>query len=118
MQRWKYKRYRCRGRERNSRKDNHANKKMSEEKVEVKEKSKSAMAIASLPLGIISIIFNLFWFISLPTGILAIIFGAKTTRKLGSKMGKAGLITGIVGVSICAFIYISIIMITILGIYY
>ena len=74
---------------------------MSEEKVEVKEKSKSAMAIASLPLGI-----------------LAIIFGAKTTRKLGSKMGKAGLITGIVGVSICAFIYISIIMITILGIYY
>ena len=91
---------------------------MSEEKIEVKEKNKSAMAIASLPLGIISIIFNLFWFISLPTGISAIIFGTNTTRKLGSKIGKAGLVTGIVGVSICAFIYMSIIMITILGLYY
>ena len=62
----------------------------------VNEKNKSAMAIASLPLGIISIVTNLFWYMSIPTGILAIIFGAKTTRKLGSKLGKAGLITGII----------------------
>lgn len=80
---------------------------MSEEKVEVKEKSKSAMAIASLPLGIISIILNLFWYISLPTGILAIIFGTKTIKRFGSKIGKAGLVTGIVGVSLCVFAYIS-----------
>lgn len=91
---------------------------MTEEKVEVKEKNKSAMAIASLPLGIISIITALFWYLSLPTGILAIIFGAKTTRKLGSKIGKAGLITGIVGVAICAFIYISMILITLIGVFY
>lgn len=88
---------------------------MSEEKVEVKDKNKSAMAIASLPLGIISIITNLFWYLSLPTGILAIIFGAKTTRNLGSKLGKAGLITGIIGVAMCAFVYISIIFITIVA---
>lgn len=91
---------------------------MGEEKVEVKDKNKSAMAIASLPLGIISIITNLFWYLSLPTGILAIIFGAKTTRRLGSKIGKSGLITGIIGVAMCVFIYISIILITLIGLYY
>lgn len=80
---------------------------MSEENIEVKDKNKSAMAIASLPLGIISIILNLFWYISLPTGILAIIFGTKTIRKFGSKIGKAGLVTGIIGVSLCVFAYIS-----------
>lgn len=84
---------------------------MSEENLN--EKSKSAMAIASLPLGIISIVTAFFWYISLPTGILAIVFGAKTTKKLGSKMGKAGLITGIVGVSLFAFIYLSIILMVI-----
>ena len=77
---------------------------------EIKEKNNSAMAIASLPLGIISIIFSVFWYISIPTGIIAIIFGAKTTRKFGSKMGKSGLTTGIVGISLCAFFYITIIL--------
>lgn len=80
---------------------------MNEDKVEVKDRKKSAMAIASLPLGIISIVFNLFWYISIPTGIIAIIFGTKTIKKVGSKLGKAGLITGIVGVSLCVFVYIS-----------
>ena len=78
---------------------------MNEENIEVK--NKSAMAVASLTLGIISIILNLFWYISLPTGILAIIFGTKTIKRFGSKIGKAGLVTGIVGVSLCVFAYIS-----------
>ena len=83
----------------------------------VNEKNKSAMAIASLPLGIISIVTNLFWYMSIPTGILAIIFGAKTTRKLGSKLGKAGLITGIIGVTLCTFVYVSIFALIILNSY-
>ena len=83
----------------------------------VNEKNKSAMAIASLPLGIISIVTNLFWYMSIPTGILAIIFGAKTTRKLGSKLGKAGLITGIIGVALCTFLYVSIFALIILNSY-
>ena len=87
-------------------------------KEEILEKSKSSMAVASLTLGIISIVFFTFWFISLPTGILAIIFGVKTIKKLGSKIGKAGLITGIIGVAMCVFIYISIILITLIGLYY
>lgn len=88
---------------------------MNEENIKVEEKKKSAMAIASLPLGIISILTNLFWYICLPTGILAIIFGVKTVKRLGSKLGKAGLITGIVGVSLCVFIYISVLLIMIAG---
>lgn len=78
------------------------------------EKNKLGMPIASLVLGILSVIFSWFWYIALPTGILAIIFGAKTIKKYGSKMGKAGLITGIVGLALFAFSYISIILILLL----
>lgn len=70
------------------------------------ERRKSAMGISSLVLGIISIITALFYYISIPTGILAIVFGVKSIHKVGSRLGKAGLVTGIVGLSICAFIYL------------
>ena len=79
--------------------------------MEENNKNKSAMGIAGFVLGIISILSALFWYITLPTGVLAIIFGAKSSKKIGSKLGKAGMILGIVGVSIFAFIYISLIMI-------
>ncbi len=78
-------------------------------------KNKSAMPIASLVLGIISIVTNLFWYITLPTGILAIIFGVKSIKRTGSKMGKAGLTTGIIGLAVFAFVYISMIILIILG---
>lgn len=73
-------------------------------------KNNSAMPTASLILGIISIIFVLFWYITLPAGILSIIFGKKSINRLGSKLGKAGLITGIVGLSLFGFIYIGMII--------
>ena len=78
-------------------------------------KNKSGMAISSLVLGIISIVINLFWYITLPTGILAIVFGVKSIKRTGSKLGKAGLITGIIGLSLFAFVYISLIIITVLS---
>ncbi len=78
-------------------------------------KNKSAMAVSSLVLGIISIVMNLFWYITLPTGILAIVFGVKSVRRTGSKLGKAGLITGIVGLSLFVFVYVSLIIITVLS---
>ena len=71
----------------------------------MEENKKHAMHIVSLVLGIISIITNWFWYMSIPTGILAIIFGVKTAKNFGSKIGKAGLITGIVGLSLCIFAY-------------
>ena len=73
-------------------------------------RKKTAAGDSSLVLGIISILSGLFYYISLPTGILAIILGAVSTKKTGSKLGKSGLITGIVGVSICAFLYISMVI--------
>lgn len=88
--------------------------------MEENKKMKSGMPAASLTLGIISIVTALFWYITLPTGILAIVFGAKSAKKLGSKLGKAGLITGIIGLAIFAFIYISFSMLIIISnkIYY
>ena len=78
---------------------------------------KSGKPVASLVLGIISIVTNLFWYITLPTGILAIIFGAISARKTGSKIGKAGLITGIIGLTLFAFVYISLIILIVISNY-
>lgn len=78
-------------------------------------KNKNVMHIVSLVLGIISIVTALFWYITLPTGILAIIFGVKSARKTGSKIGKAGMITGIIGLALFAFIYISLILMLIVS---
>ncbi len=83
--------------------------------MEDNKKKSSAMSISSLVLGIISIVTALFWYITLPTGILAIVFGAKTGNKVEGKTGKAGLVTGIIGLSIFAFCYIGMIIILILA---
>lgn len=81
----------------------------------MEEKNKNVMHICSLVLGIISIIFALFWYIALPAGILSIVFGVKSSKKTGSKIGKAGMITGIIGLSLSVFMYISMILIIVLG---
>ena len=83
--------------------------------MEENKTNNSGMHIASLVLGIISIITALFWYITLPTGVLAIVFGVKSAKRTGSKLGKAGMITGIIGLSLFAFIYISLIFILILS---
>ena len=79
------------------------------------ERNKSAMHIAALVLGIISVLTTIFWYICWPTGILAIIFGVKSAKKLGSKMGKAGMVLGIVGLSLSAFAYIGMIVLIVLS---
>ena len=66
----------------------------------------SGMPAASLTLGIISILTIIFWYMSLITGILAIVFGVKSIHKINSKLGKAGTVLGIIGVSLCCFIYL------------
>ena len=80
----------------------------------MEEKKKSGMPVAALVLGIISIVTHWFWYMVLPTGILAIVFGAKAAKKLGSKMGKTGLILGIIGLSLFVFVYVSLIIILVL----
>ena len=69
--------------------------------------------IVSLVLGIISVVTTFFWYISLPTGITAIVLGITSYKKQSKKLGLAGMITGIVGVSICLLIYITLIIILI-----
>lgn len=81
------------------------------------DKKHSAKPVGALVLGILSVLFTLFWYISLPCGILSIIFGSKASRKLGSKLGKAGLILGIIGLALFTFIYVSMALILILSRY-
>ena len=81
----------------------------------MEENNKSGMPVASLVLGIISIVTGLFWYMAWPTSILAIVFGAKSAKKIGSKIGKAGLITGIVGLSLSIFMYVSLTLILVLA---
>ena len=80
----------------------------------MKDNNKPISHIISLVLGIISVITTLFWYISLPAGITAIVLGAKSYKKEDKKLGLAGLITGIVGVSFCLLIYITLVIILIL----
>ncbi len=81
----------------------------------MEDKKKSGMPVAALALGIISILTHWFWYMGLTTGILAIIFGARSAKRMGSKLGKAGLILGIIGTSLCVFIYISLVLILLLA---
>lgn len=74
-------------------------------------RKKSASGVSSLVLGIISILTSFFYYISLPTGILAIVLGTKSIRKVGGKFGKGGLVTGIIGLSMCLFLYLSMVII-------
>jgi hypothetical protein len=76
--------------------------------------SRTVSHIVSLVLGIISIISALFWYISIPSGIIAIVFGTKSYKRFGKKMGVGGLVTGIVGLSLCVLFYISVLLIVIL----
>ena len=84
----------------------------------MKKEERFVSHIVSLVLGIISLLSTFFWYISLPSGIIAIILGAKSFKKKGSKMGLSGMILGIVGVSFCLLIYISMIILIILQNYY
>ncbi len=82
--------------------------------MEKKEENRVLSHIVSLVLGIISVLTTFFWYISLPTGITAIVLGARSYKKENKKLGIAGLITGIVGTSICLLIYITLVIIIIL----
>ena len=70
-------------------------------------KVKSGKGIASLVLGIISIVTDIFWYMTIPTGILALILGVKSIKQTGSKLGKTGMILGIIGLSLFLLIYIG-----------
>ena len=77
-------------------------------------KKRSPYGVLSLTLGIVSIVYALFWYISLPTGILAITLGSKGKNMVGSKLAISGKITGIVGLSLMgAFLLLKLLIILI-----
>jgi len=78
-------------------------------------KKSTALNISGFVCGIISILTVLFYYISIPTGIIAIICSVKGIKKSGSKLAKAGLILGIIGLSLCVLLYILFVTIIVLG---
>lgn len=79
---------------------------MEEHKINQTPDNIEGFSIASMVLGIISLVFFCLWFISIPCGILAIIFGAKSLNGPKKGMATAGLVTGIVALSILVILFI------------
>lgn len=81
----------------------------------VKNPSKG-FAIASMVLGICSIVFVCIPFISIPCGVVGLVLGYKSIMQMrdGWAMAKAGFITSIVGLGIIA-LYITVYIIASMG---
>ncbi len=62
---------------------------------------KNGMCVASLVLGIVSIVFCCFWFISIPCSIIAIILGYIGGKAGKSGLATAGLVMGVIGLVLC-----------------
>jgi hypothetical protein len=61
---------------------------------------KKGMAIASMVLGIVSVVLFCIWYVSIPCAIIAIVLGflAKKAGKIG--MATAGIVTGIIALGL------------------
>ncbi len=64
------------------------------------------MSVASMVLGIISVVIFCIWFISVPLAIMAIIFGSVGMNKGGKGMAIAGIVCGIAAIAILAIFVI------------
>ena len=64
------------------------------------------LSIASMVLGIISVVLFCIWYLSIPCAILAIIFGIIGRKKGAKGMATAGLVLGIIALAILVVIYI------------
>lgn len=60
------------------------------------------LSIASMVLGIISVVLCCVWWISIPCSILAIIFGIVGKKRGGKGMAIAGLVLGIIAIALYA----------------
>ncbi|MGI5850458.1 MAG: DUF4190 domain-containing protein [Christensenellales bacterium] len=64
------------------------------------------MSVASMVLGIVSIVFLWVLYIAIPCGVVAIILGAISSKRGKNGFATAGLITGIIGVALTIIVYI------------
>lgn len=70
-------------------------------------KDRKGLAISSMVLGIIALVFFCLWYISIPCGILAIVFGILSIKSTGKGMAIAGLVTGSIGFVLTVLIFVS-----------
>ena len=75
----------------------------------MEEKKSNGLAVVSLVLGIVAIVFSfigLGW-LGLIIGIVGIVLGVMAKKKNPTGMAKAGLICSIIGTVLCALIFIA-----------
>lgn len=72
---------------------------------EVVNESKG-LSIASMVLGIVSVVMLCLWYVSIPCAILAIIFAIIGRKKGGKGMATAGLVLGIIALAIDVLIVV------------
>ncbi len=65
------------------------------------------LSVASMILGIVSVVLFCFWYLSIPCAILAIIFGVMGKKKGGKGMAKAGLILGIIAIVLVILVIVG-----------
>ena len=65
------------------------------------------LSVASMILGIVSVVLFCFWYLSIPCAILAIIFGVIGKKKGGKGMAKAGLILGIIAIILVILVIVG-----------
>ena len=70
---------------------------------------KKGFCVASLVLGIVSIVFFCFFYICIPCAILSLIFGIIANNAEKNGMAKAGIVMSIIGLALCILIYALII---------
>lgn len=63
----------------------------------------SGLSVASMVLGIVSLVCVCSWLVSTVCGVLAVIFGAIELKKAKQPMAKAGLIMGIIALALVVF---------------
>lgn len=75
----------------------------------MEEKKSNGLAIASLVLGIVAILFNFIGLgiIGLILGIVGIVLGVMAKKKNPTGMATAGLVLSIIGTVLCALILIA-----------
>lgn len=67
----------------------------------------SGLSIASMVLGIVSIVTWCAWFVSIPCSILALIFGILKVKKPGKGMAITGIVTGSVALAIWVLLFLG-----------
>lgn len=65
------------------------------------------LSIASMVLGIVSLVMLCLWYVSIPCAILAIIFAIVGRKKGGKGMAATGLILGIIALAIDVVIVVG-----------